>query len=223
VIANGVDPPDAALPDRRAARRALGLPEEEAVVLTLGRLCRQKGQDVLIDAAGLAARQADAAFRLLIVGEGPIRRTLEARVRTRGLNGLVSLPGATAHPELYYAACDLVAMPSRFEGMPYVLLEARAAGRPVAASLCSGMEEFIEHGRDGFLLPVGDREAWAGVLLRASRSRGEMREMGERAGSRLRPEWGAPKSVARLVDVYEGLLKARKGGAQSQGCQPGSD
>ena len=173
------------------------------------------------EAAALAARQG-GAFRLVIVGAGPTKRNLEARVRANGLSGVVSLPGATEHPELYYAAADLVAMPSRFEGMPYVLLEARAAGRPVAVSLCSGMEEFVRHGRDGFLLPPGSAEAWAEMLLQACRRRGELRRVGERTREHLRSEWSGRGSVERLAGLYERLLERERKERSPTGANRGA-
>lgn len=205
VIANGIDLGGPGRPDRRTARRVLGLPAGGTVVVAMGRLCRQKGQDTLLEAVALAKRQADAGLRVLLVGAGLLEEKLKAHVAARGLGDVVSLPGATRHPDLYYAAADLVAMPSQFEGMPYVMLEARAAGRPVAASLCSGMEEFVRHGRDGLLVAPGNADAWARTLLGACRRPEELRAIGERGRRSLRPEWEARVSVGRLAGLYERL------------------
>ncbi|NLW50375.1 MAG: glycosyltransferase family 4 protein [Candidatus Brocadiaceae bacterium] len=211
VIPNGQDAEATGLPDRRAARRELGLAGDETIVLQMGRFCRQKGQEVLIEATALARRQG-AALRVLMVGDGPTRPQLQARIRSAGLEGVVALEGWTAGPGLYYAASDLVAMPSWFEGGPYVLLEARAAARATAVSLCCGMEEFVRHGVDGFLLPPGNGEAWARLLLRAARERDDLDRIGRQAQARARQEPTVREAVERLTAVYDRLLGRRAAG-----------
>lgn len=215
-IPNGVDPDRFSGLDRAAARAGLGLGAHEPVALAVGRLCRQKGMDVLLDAVALAARQGLAPL-VLIAGSGPLERTLRARVERLAIGHRVRMIGATAKIAPYYAACDLVVMPSRFEGMPYVVLEAKAAGRPTAISLVSGMEEFVRHGEDGLLVRPDSAEAWAKVLASLSADRGAFFAAGERAKASLRPEWHARRGVEQLHAVYRELA-AEKRRAQPEGC-----
>jgi glycosyltransferase involved in cell wall biosynthesis len=201
VVPNGVDAARFRPGDRTAARRALGLPADGPVALMLGRFCHQKGQDVLL----AALRRLGAAAPLtVLVGSGPQAESV--RQGLRGLSGTcaVRVEGETDRPELWYAACDLVVMPSRYEGMPYVLLEAKSAGRPVAVSLVSGMEEFVRQGVDGFLLPPGDAEALAAVLGGLARAPQGCRAMGGEPGG-LRAEWTAERSARRVAGLYRAL------------------
>lgn len=130
VIPNGVDLGRWAPHPKGPARRHLGLPLDRHLVVCVGRLSRQKGQDVLL----AAARDLDAD--VVLVGDGPDRAALAAvappNVRFAGRRDDV------AH---WYAAADVVAVPSRWEGMALVALEALACGRPVVAADVTGMRE----------------------------------------------------------------------------------
>jgi len=208
-IPNGVDSRRFSGLDGPAARANMGLGSHEPVALAVGRLCGQKGMDVLIDALALTAR-IGAAPLVLIVGSGPLERALRAQAERLAFGDRVRMLGATTAIEPCYAACDLVVMPSRFEGMPYVILEAKAAGRPAAVSSVSGMEEFVRHGEDGFLVPPDNTEAWARVLSLLSTDRRAFLAAGERAKAGLRPEWHARRSVERLHAVYRELAEEKR-------------
>jgi glycosyltransferase involved in cell wall biosynthesis len=103
--------------------------------------------------------------------------------------------------------------------MPYVILEAKAAARPVAVSLVSGMEEFVRHAEDGFLVRPGDAEAWAQVLTFMVERPEALRCAGRRARGSLRPEWHARRCVGRLQALYRELLAERK--ERSPAAPPG--
>lgn len=201
--------------DRAAAREDLGLAPDEPVALAAGRLCEQKGQDVLLDAVAILKRQGVKA-RVLMVGSGPSEAVLAGRIRREGLADLVAMRGAVRDIRPYYAACDLVLVPSRFEGMPYVLLEAKAAGRAVAASLVCGMEQFIRQGEDGALVQPGNPEAWAQLLAQLAADARRFGEAGRRAAAGFRTEWRAGVSAGRVHAVYRELLAAKNG------AQPGA-
>ncbi|EHJ48103.1 glycosyl transferase group 1 [Solidesulfovibrio carbinoliphilus subsp. oakridgensis] len=132
----------------------------------VGRLVRQKGLDVLLDA--LARLPETACFELSIVGDGPLRRELAERARRLGLGDRVRFAGWVGRadmPELLREA-DAFVFPSRDEGMPNAVLEAMAAGLAVAATRIAGNEELVEDGRTGFLVPPDDPAALASVLTR---------------------------------------------------------
>ena len=159
VIPNAV-----ALPDRRAPRRTA--PGDEGTVLAVGRLEHQKGFDLLVRAFAQAARQ-HAGWRLAIAGEGSQRRALEAEAASCGVADRVRLLGRQADIWSVYAAADVFALPSRFEGFPNALLEAMAAGLPVVAADCpAGPREIIRHERDGLLIPTEDANALGRALSR---------------------------------------------------------
>ncbi|MGD1223906.1 glycosyltransferase family 4 protein [Streptomyces krungchingensis] len=143
VIPNGVDTARFRPADARAARAGLpllagaGVDPPAPVVVCVGRLCRQKGQDVLLEAWSSVLREIPGA-RLVLVGDGPDAATL----RTAAPDGVL-FAGAAADTVPWYSAADLVVLPSRWEGMALVPLEAMACGRPVLVTDVDGARESL--------------------------------------------------------------------------------
>lgn len=131
-------------------------------VLSVGRLDRQKGFDVLIKAwANFRKMSSDAAdWKLVILGEGPERKSLEELIVIEGLAGIVIMPGRQKDLAAWYNGAALYVLSSRFEGFPNTLLEAMAAGLPVIATDCpSGPNEIIVHLKTGWLVPPDNVDA----------------------------------------------------------------
>lgn len=133
------------------------------VVLAAGKLKRQKDFPTLLKA--FAKLRARRDLRLMILGEGPQRRRLEAQVRALGLEQSVRLPGFRNNVFAYMARSRLFVLSSAWEGLPGVLIQALACGCPVVSTDCpSGPSEILEGGRHGPLVPVGDAEALAAAM-----------------------------------------------------------
>lgn len=183
--------------DRHEARRRLGLPADGRLLLWVGRMVPVKGLDVLIAAAALL-RDRGLAFRLALVGDGPLRSSLEAEVAARGLAGLVSFVGNVGHDGLpdWYRAADLTVLPSRSEGVPNVLRESLACGTPFVASRVGGISEIAEW-PELELVPPEDSAALAEGITRA---------LTEDASEKPRPRptsWS--ESAQALVRVVQSL------------------
>lgn len=134
------------------------------IVVSVGRLDAGKDFATVIRAVGEVRRRTPA--RLLVLGEGPLRGALEARVRDLGLAGAVDLPGFVANPLAYVARAQVFAFASRFEGMARVVVEALACGTPVVSADCPhGPTEALGGGEWGRLVPVGDWRAMADAIL----------------------------------------------------------
>jgi L-malate glycosyltransferase len=194
------------LPDRQEARRSLGYGHEDFVVGSVGHLAEHKGHAVLVEAAGRLA--ADYGFlRFLVVGAGEREDALRRQIRNLGLQEVFRLRGFTEEVANLLPALDLFVFPSLSgEGSPAVLKEAMACGLPIVASAISGVEEVIQEGQEGFLVPPGDARALGDVILRVASDR----SLGIECG-RLGRERVVRFSVDRLVDqteaLYQELLK----------------
>jgi glycosyltransferase involved in cell wall biosynthesis len=135
-------------------------PGEPPVILGVGRLTGQKAFNVLIEAFAQVRKFQDV--RLLILGEGDDRPTLEAQIRDLGLERDVDLPGFVANPYPYMAHAALFVLSSRWEGLPTVLVEAMSLGTSVISTDCpSGPREILRNGQYGQLVPMDDPDALA--------------------------------------------------------------
>lgn len=152
VLHNGVREMGAVPAAVAAARRALGLRDSERVVLAVGRLSREKGQAYLIRA--LPALRGRA--RLVIVGDGPDRSSLEELARALGVQRSVIFAGLTANVSPFYAMANVFVLPSLSEGSPNALLEAMACGLPVVATRVGGVPEIATDGATALLVPAKD-------------------------------------------------------------------
>ncbi len=180
------------LPDRRIAtipnavpRFALGragcTEPRRQVVLGVGRLVDAKGFDLLIRAFALS-ELGTKGWRLVILGEGPMRAALENLCRVLDVAGYVDLPGETTDPAEQMSTCAIFALSSRYEGFPNVLLEAMACGAaPVAFDCLSGPRDVIEHGVNGLLVPAGDVPALAAELSNLARDPARQKRLASNA------------------------------------------
>lgn len=134
------------------------------VVLSVGRLVAEKGHEMLLKAFAEVRKRREA--RLVVLGEGPSRASLESLSRRLGLEDSVDFPGFRADPFRYIARAQVLAHASVFEGMTRVLIEALACGTPVVSTDCPhGPAEALENGKWGRLVPVGDWRGMAAALL----------------------------------------------------------
>lgn len=136
------------------------VPEGPPRLVSIGRFSEQKGQLVLIEAmAGIAASHPQA--HLTLIGDGEMRAEIEAAIARHGVQGHVTLAGwlAEADVRAELANAQALVMPSFAEGLPMVIMEAMAAGRPVIATYIAGIPELVQDGRTGWLTPAGDVNA----------------------------------------------------------------
>ena len=138
---------------------------EVPIVVGVGRLTRQKGFDVLLEA--FAAVRRTRPLRLVLLGEGHQRERLVQRARELGIDADLALPGFVNNPWAWIARADLFVLSSRWEGSPNALTEALALGTPVVATDCpSGPREILANGAVAPLVPVEDAAALAAAITR---------------------------------------------------------
>ncbi|MEO7200991.1 MAG: glycosyltransferase, partial [Candidatus Tumulicola sp.] len=146
-------------------REALGISAQTKVVLTVGRLSKEKRQDVLIRSFGelrRAARFRDAV--LVLVGSGPEREGLGRLAHRLGLDASVIFAGQRDDVSSFYAMADVFVLSSDTEGTPNVILEAMNAGVPIVATKAGGLVEMLEDQRSGLLLSCGDVDGMAACI-----------------------------------------------------------
>ncbi len=133
-------------------------------IVTIGKLKAQKNQKLMLDSMKLVKEHRD--IRLLILGDGPLRRELECQVEETGLKTVVRMPGIRSDPYPYLLKADLFVLSSDFEGLGNVITEALSCGVPVVSTDCpSGPAEILEDGRFGILVPVRDKDALASAVI----------------------------------------------------------
>lgn len=193
---------------RHATRAALGIGPRVPVVTLVGRLSPQKGVDVLVDAAPrLLAAVPDALF--LVAGGGIAKEALEARARGAGLDGRFRFLGYRSDVASLLAASDVVAIASRSEGLPLVLLEAMAVGRPVVATAVGGVPDLVRDGEHGWLVDPDRPAALARALETALLDEAAARARGEAASRQVRLMCAPDRAARRLAEEYRAVLAER--------------
>lgn len=135
-------------------------------IVTAGRLNREKGFHILIDAISALHRHVpDVEFRLAILGEGQAREALTQQIQSRGLSNHIQLIGFQQNAPAWYKSADVFVLPSFLEGMPNVLLESMAVGTSVISTDCpSGPGEILQDGQFGALVPVNSVEGLVAAI-----------------------------------------------------------
>jgi colanic acid/amylovoran biosynthesis glycosyltransferase len=156
----------------------------ELRLLTVGRLEREKGHSILLDAISLL-RERRVPVRLELVGDGSQLESLRRQARSLGISDRISFAGPVGQDRIreHYRDADAFCLPSLGEGVPVVLMEALASGLPAVASNTMGIPELIEDGVTGLLVPPGRPEELAAAIERLARDRSLGRCLGD-AGRR---------------------------------------
>jgi glycosyltransferase involved in cell wall biosynthesis len=195
-----------ALP-RAVARARLGVPPETYLVVGLGRLVPVKGFDLLVEALPRLVAGVPSA-RLLLVGDGPERALLDRRAVALGVADRVRVTGVIPDAAAYLAAADVVAAPSRNEGMGRTLVEAMALGVPVVGAAVGGIPAVIVDGACGRLVPPEDPAALAQALVELGRDEPLRRKLGATAIGRAEA-FSTAVAEAKMRAVYEALVQEK--------------
>ena len=214
VVHTGIDAERFQPRDRRGARLELGLDPEQPIVLLVGGNVVKKGLLVLLDALPrLLTRHPRLA--LVVIGEGGVAPQIAACIRAARLGAHVRLLGRRPHDELprWYAAADVVTLPSFREGLPNSLVEAAACARPIVATAILGIPEVVLDGQTGYLVPPGDparlAEALDSVLCEPERSR----EMGRLGRAHVVARFSWRRHAEEMLDVYRSVRARPRLGA----------
>ena len=174
-------------------------------LVNVGRLCAQKGQLLLVEAAALLHRDG-VEFELVLAGDGEMRAPIEAAIARHGLGARVRITGWIASESVRSELLDARALvlPSFAEGLPVVIMEAMAVGRPVITTRIAGIPELVREGVDGWLVPPGDvhqlKEAMRACLQSSAET---LLAMGRHANARVRERHDADVEASKLKALFE--------------------
>jgi glycosyltransferase involved in cell wall biosynthesis len=211
VVHTGIEPSEYGRSEalRRRIRSEWGIDETTPLMVTVARLSYEKGLPTLIDAIGrLAGRHSKLVAA--IVGDGPMRAELAARIQASGLDGRVRLVGFRLDVPALLAAADLFCLPSYMEGLPNVLLEASAACLPVVATRVGGNPEVVVDGETGLLVPPGRADAMAEAIGRLLDDRTLARQFAHAGRRRIEESFSAAGAARSYVSLYESLVRGRQ-------------
>lgn len=189
-----------------AVRHRLGIEDATPVILSVGRLERNKGFHVLADAL---ARIQDLPWRWLLVGDGPFRGAIEQEVERHGIGPRVTFMGRADDRTMHaaYDAASLFVHPTLYEGSSLVTLEAMAHRRAVVATRAGGLPDKVKPGATGWLVEPGAAPELASALRDALGDAGRLRAMGEAGRLIVEREFSWPAAVTKLLEVYQEITK----------------
>jgi glycosyltransferase involved in cell wall biosynthesis len=204
MVTNGI--PQVGRNDRAAIRGELGIAADDVSIGFIGRLVPQKAPGRFVAAVASVARR-DPRVRGILVGTGPLRESVHNAARDAGVFERIVWVTDRHGPEVL-PAFDMLLMPSLYEGMPYVLLEALAVGVPVIATDVGGVDEAIENGVTGFIVPQQD----AAALLEKVQllvENADLRQTMAKASLRKSGEMSVEHMVEQTLQVYRTALRLR--------------
>ena len=212
---------------RRAKfRHELCVPDDAILIGIVGRLTEIKNHQMFLNVVARLkatdpACRRQGAVRFIVIGDGSLRRSLEAQRQSLGLDKDVIFVGGRKDPEYFYPALDVVALTSRNEGTPLTLIEAMANARPVVATSVGGVVDLlgdvVEDGlyqvcRRGIGVPADDEEAFVEALSRIIRDRSLRQELGERGLEFVEVNYSKERLFEDIKGLYSELRhkKAQK-------------
>ena len=209
VIPNGVDVSrfESALP---LDLSVLNIVPESPVILSVGRLDRQKDPLLLLESFSIL-RSSIPNLHLVYAGDGILKTELLEVITQKHLEKFVHVLGWRADVPSLLKAADVLVLCSRWEGMPNVVLEAFAAGTPVVATKVEGVSDLITHRETGLLIPSRNPDELAALVFEVLKDSGLHSKMRHLSQSLAREKFTWESSVGDYVKLYESLLETRSG------------
>jgi glycosyltransferase involved in cell wall biosynthesis len=203
--------------ETRGMREQLGAAADETVVCAVGRFVHWKGFEYLIEAFAKAS-VALPQLRLVFVGDGDLRESLEVRAKSLGVSKTVTFAGMASRNEMpgYLAAADIVVVPSihydgYVDGLPNVALETMAAGKPLVATRVGGLPQLVQSGENGLLVDERDSDALADAIATLAGDPDLRSRLGENGRTLIRESMNWDTVAARFEAVYERVTRNQTG------------
>ena len=191
-------------------KRHVGMAEHDRLIISIGRLSKEKAHGVLIEAFRLlCTTNPNLSCRLVIVGDGPERASLETAARASGQNDRITFAGQVNNVQPFYAAADVFVLPSLSEGSPNVLLEAMAAEVPIVATAVGGVTEIVSNEESALLVAPKNPQALATAIDRVLQDSALARRLTTVASAVVAREH-SPEAYARsLISLYQEVIEQR--------------
>ncbi|MFN8400385.1 MAG: glycosyltransferase [Anaerolineales bacterium] len=210
-IYNAIMPFDVAHIDRESVRAKIGLKKDEVFFLAVGRLVYEKGHEFLIEAMAEVAK-VDSHAIAGICGAGPLQDQLQTQIEKLNVQNNMKLLGQWGSIPEILAAADVFVLPSRWEGLPMALLEGMMAGLPVIATRVEGVDEVVQPGEHGLLVPLESPAELAQAILQLLRSPQDRQRMGKAARERVLSSYTTDRMCEAYLQVIEKGLGEGKAG-----------
>ncbi len=194
--------------DPAAVRAEFGFGPVDPLVLFVGRLAPQKAVDDLLTAIDVL-QHVEPNLRTLIVGDGPLRDRLRSMSHAFQLDDRVKFLGHRDDVPRLLAAADLLVLPSLYEGLPNVVLEAMRFRKPVVATSAPGTTEVVVHGETGVLVPMHLPTALAKAIRDMVRDPEGAQRMGNAGRARVEAEFGASTMINQFAQLYEDIARSK--------------
>ncbi len=188
--------------ERQALRAELGFEPDHRVVIMVARLEPRKGHTYLFQAVS-RLKPLHPDLRVLILGDGDYRPMLEVECRALGIDGIVHFLGHRHDLPRVLAASDISVLTSLWEGLPRVLVQSAAAGKPILTFDVEGAWEIVRDGRNGFVVPSRDIDTFTTRLDSLLREAARARTLGEAGRQQVGDQWSVETMVERLDELYQ--------------------
>jgi len=197
--------------DVEALTKRLGIAGNESVVLSVGRLSREKAHIDLLEAfKQFSESTPEISSKLVIVGAGPERARLEAAAESSGCKERVIFTGQVNDVRAFYATADVFVLPSHSEGSPNVLLEAMAANLPIVATSVGGVPEMVEDEESALLVPPNDPPAIATAIARLLTDRELAQRLTTNAATLVDGRFTPDNHLQSLIEIYREVISVRQ-------------
>jgi glycosyltransferase involved in cell wall biosynthesis len=198
VIYNGLEPK--IYPGNAESRRMLGLDQNEFVIACLGRLVKNKGQDVFLEAAALIKNKVNNV-KFLIVGDGYLKEYLKRISERLGLTPNVLFFSYEKTPWVF-GAMDVSVVPSLSETFSFAVAESMQAGKSIVASKVGGIPELVEDGKTGLLFNPGDINELAKCLTKLTLDKKYAKALGERGKEKIIRRFSLDRMIQETIKIY---------------------
>jgi glycosyltransferase involved in cell wall biosynthesis len=211
VLHNSIRPqPPATAAEVQELRSRFGIANDERIVLAVGRLSKEKAHiDLLAAFNRLRETNPEINCKLIIVGEGPERGRLEAAAESFSRKANVIFAGQVSDVRPFYAAADVLALPSYSEGSPNVLLEAMAAEIPVVATRVGGVPEIVEDNVSALLVAANDSSSMAAAIARVLTDNALAQTLTANAATLVATRYAPENHVRSLMHIYREVIDRR--------------